>query len=148
MASNPKLKEVARLVVKARPDLSHLRSTTNAREFLVQACNAIDAPPAGRKKKHSGFLTKFRRGTKPFYESREWMQLRYAVLKRDGAKCALCCSTRADGVRLHVDHIKPRSVFPELELDPENLQVLCEPCNLGKSNLDQTDWREGRALDS
>jgi 5-methylcytosine-specific restriction endonuclease McrA len=23
----------------------------------------------------------------------------------------------------------------------DNLQVLCEPCNLGKSNRDETDWR-------
>jgi 5-methylcytosine-specific restriction endonuclease McrA len=33
---------------------------------------------------------------------------------------------------LHVDHIKPWSLGG-LTVD-ENLQTLCEPCNLGKSN--------------
>src|SRR5262249_39926358 len=39
------------------------------------------------------------------------------------------------------DHIKPRSKFPELELELGNLQVLCADCNLGKRAWDQTDWR-------
>jgi len=42
---------------------------------------------------------------------------------------------------MHVDHIRPRSKSPSLELDPDNLQVLCKACNLGKSNLDDTDFR-------
>lgn len=42
---------------------------------------------------------------------------------------------------IHVDHIKPRSKFPELSLVQSNLQILCADCNLGKSNKDQTDWR-------
>jgi len=42
---------------------------------------------------------------------------------------------------LHVDHIKPRSKYPELSLTFSNLQILCEDCNFGKSNIDQTDWR-------
>ncbi|MFC6439812.1 HNH endonuclease [Bowmanella sp. JS7-9] len=33
---------------------------------------------------------------------------------------------------LHVDHVKPRAKFPELALDINNLQILCETCNLGK----------------
>jgi 5-methylcytosine-specific restriction endonuclease McrA len=28
-----------------------------------------------------------------------------------------------------------------LALDPENVQTLCEPCNIGKGDRDQTDWR-------
>jgi len=42
---------------------------------------------------------------------------------------------------MHIDHIKPRSKYPELTFVFENLQVLCEDCNVGKSNLDETDWR-------
>ena len=76
-----------------------------------------------------------------FYESYEWRQLRYRVLKRDGAKCALCGATRSDGVKLHVDHIKPLRKNPDLALDINNLQVLCEVCNHGKGNWDETDWR-------
>jgi hypothetical protein len=63
------------------------------------------------------------------------------VLKRCGARCSCCGATSADGVRIHVDHIKPRKYFPHLALAPSNLQVLCEVCNHGKGNWDQTDWR-------
>jgi 5-methylcytosine-specific restriction endonuclease McrA len=73
-----------------------------------------------------------------FYDSKAWRMLRYQVLKVYGRKCALCKQT--DG-RMHVDHIKPRSLHPELELVFDNLQVLCEACNLGKSNRDSTDFR-------
>ena len=79
--------------------------------------------------------------TDAFLSSYEWRRVRMIVLKRDGAKCACCGATRQDGVRLHVDHIKPRKLFPQLALDPSNLQVLCEECNHGKGNWDMTDWR-------
>jgi hypothetical protein len=76
-----------------------------------------------------------------FLESYEWRRVRMVVLKRDGARCGCCGATPADGVRMHVDHIKPR----RLALDLNNLQVLCEVCNHGKGNWDQTDWRTGEA---
>lgn len=77
-----------------------------------------------------------------FLESYEWRKIRMEVLKRDGAVCACCGATRIDGVKMHVDHIKPRRIYPELALDITNLQVLCEVCNHGKGNWDMTDWRE------
>lgn len=76
-----------------------------------------------------------------FYTSREWLALRYEALKRSGRTCAVCGMGKEDGVKLHVDHIKPRSLYPQLELSLENLQVLCEGCNLGKGNRDEIDWR-------
>lgn len=76
-----------------------------------------------------------------FYDTDEWKSIRYKVLVKYGATCQCCGATRADGVKIHVDHIKPRSKHPELELSFENLQVLCEPCNMGKRARDQTDWR-------
>lgn len=78
---------------------------------------------------------------KTFYERDEWKALRYQVLVKYGARCQCCGATRHDNVVIHVDHIKPRSRFPELELDINNLQVLCEPCNMGKRASDLTDWR-------
>ena len=74
-----------------------------------------------------------------FYKTREWLELRYKVLKTYGRKC-MCCGTTTG--QMHVDHIKPRSKYPELSLIFTNLQVLCHDCNIGKSNKDQTDWRE------
>ena len=60
-------------------------------------------------------------------------RLRALVLLRDGARCQLCGAIPQDGVRLHVDHIEPWSEGGETVI--ENLQILCEACNIGKSNL-------------
>lgn len=75
-----------------------------------------------------------------FYESREWQELRYKAIKLSDGKCQ-ACGINGKETQIHVDHIKPRSKYPELELVLSNLQILCRPCNLGKSNLDETDWR-------
>lgn len=67
-----------------------------------------------------------------FYETREWRSVRWDVLIKSDGKCKICGRSKKDGIVLHVDHIKPRSRFPALELDKTNLQVLCEDCNIGK----------------
>ena len=76
-----------------------------------------------------------------FYASREWRAARYQALKANDGRCELCGASKHTGAVMHVDHILPRSKFPKLQLEPTNLQVLCEDCNLGKSNTDYTDWR-------
>jgi len=76
-----------------------------------------------------------------FYLTHAWRSMRYEVLRERGARCEACGATARDGCAIHVDHIKPRSKYPELELAKSNLQVLCEACNLGKMNYDETDWR-------
>lgn len=76
-----------------------------------------------------------------FLLSYQWRRLRMAALLKHGARCQCCGSTASDGVRMHVDHIQPRSKRPDLALDIDNLQVLCEVCNHGKGNWDATDWR-------
>lgn len=75
-----------------------------------------------------------------FYRSMEWRQLRYLALRNSGG-CNCCGAKASDGVKLHVDHIKPRSKYPELALSLDNIQVLCEDCNIGKGSWDSTDWR-------
>ena len=65
---------------------------------------------------------------------------RYEALKRASGRCELCGAT-SDEVRLEVDHIVPRSKGGSNDTD--NLQVLCQPCNAGKSNRDDTDFRAG-----
>ena len=64
------------------------------------------------------------------------LRLRYRVMLRDNFKCCLCGATPATdpSVQLHIDHIKPWSKGGETEF--ENLQTLCNKCNLGKSNLE------------
>jgi 5-methylcytosine-specific restriction endonuclease McrA len=80
-----------------------------------------------------------------FYNSPEWLSLRYRALKEMGARCMLCGATPRTGAQIHVDHIKPRSIYPELAFDINNLQILCRACNMGKLNKDFTDWRNGGA---
>jgi 5-methylcytosine-specific restriction endonuclease McrA len=77
-----------------------------------------------------------------FYKTDHWLRLRYEAILRHGASCQCCGQRRSPRNPLQVDHIKPRSLFPWLALDPDNLQVLCRDCNLGKSNVDCTDWRD------
>ena len=77
-----------------------------------------------------------------FYDSDEWRQIRYLALKKNDGRCQCCGQRPSAGNPLHVDHIKPRSKFPTLALQINNLQVLCADCNYGKSNIDQTDWRQ------
>jgi len=60
--------------------------------------------------------------------------LRYKVLSRDKFKCVRCGASPATDptCRLHMDHILPFSKGGKTTL--ENLQTLCENCNLGKGN--------------
>lgn len=76
-----------------------------------------------------------------FYQTKEWRELRYQALVKYGNNCVCCGASPKHGVSIHVDHIKPRSIYPEYALCIDNLQILCESCNVGKSNQYDTDWR-------
>jgi hypothetical protein len=64
------------------------------------------------------------------------LSLRLHVLSRDNFRCVFCGKSPATdiGTKLHIDHIKPFSKGGRSTLD--NLQTLCEECNLGKSDSD------------
>ena len=74
-----------------------------------------------------------------FYLCKEWKALRYTVLNESDGRCECCGASKKDGAVLHVDHIYPRSKYWRLALNKENLQVLCDLCNTGKSNNDTRD---------
>lgn len=78
-----------------------------------------------------------------FYKSWRWRELRLIVLDVCGRYCCSCGENpRHDNqVVLHVDHIQPLRLHPELALDITNLQVLCEACNQGKSWFNTEDYR-------
>ncbi len=63
------------------------------------------------------------------------LRLRFKVMQRDNFKCRFCGRSPATstGLVLHVDHIDAYSKGGETII--ENLQTLCQDCNLGKSNL-------------
>lgn len=73
-----------------------------------------------------------------FYKTDKWRRLRYRVLRAHPMKCMLCGSEQKP---MHVDHIKPRSKHPHLAYEITNLQILCEACNIGKSNNYEDDFR-------
>lgn len=60
-------------------------------------------------------------------------RLRALVLMRDGAHCRLCGAIPGNGIRLHVDHVIPWAKGGETII--ENLQILCNVCNIGKGDL-------------
>lgn len=50
--------------------------------------------------------------------------------------CAMCGATTADGVRLEIDHIDN----DPSNHDPDNLQVLCSHCNIGKFHAHRREY--------
>ena len=57
--------------------------------------------------------------------SYKYVQCRRAVVKRDSGRCIKCGSIK----KLHADHIKPFSTYPELRFELSNGRTLCEPCH-------------------
>ena len=64
--------------------------------------------------------------------------IRHEVFKRDNYRCVECNASKDDGIVLHLDHIIPVAQGGSDELD--NLQTLCQDCNLAKSNR---AWKGG-----
>lgn len=65
-------------------------------------------------------------------------RLRHEVFKRDDYQCKECRKSNKEST-LHADHILPVSQGGTDELD--NLQTLCQACNLAKSNR---NWKGGK----
>jgi len=75
---------------------------------------------------------------KGFSSSVEWLVLSKAIKSLYGYECMKCGKKK--GV-FHSDHIVPKSVNPELALEPSNIQVLCAKCNVKKLNYNSIDYR-------
>jgi 5-methylcytosine-specific restriction endonuclease McrA len=60
-----------------------------------------------------------------------------AILERDQYRCVICGKGLADGVELHVDHIRPRHLGGRSDI--ENGQTLCAQCNFRKKVYKQTE---------
>ncbi len=71
----------------------------------------------------------------PFYTSAAWRAVREQALLRDHYLCQKCLKKVEAGrmIRPHdatmVHHKKPRQLYPELELDLDNLESLCDSCH-------------------
>ena len=89
----------------------------------------VDEPPPEKTIKIRAKRRRPLSESRLFLKSQEWRHLRAAVLQEMGRKCVQCGATEA----IQVDHILPRSKFPELALDRANLRPLCWPCNRRKN---------------
>lgn len=55
----------------------------------------------------------------------EELHWRESVLNRDSYKCVFCGATE----QLEADHVKPKSVFPDLKYEVSNGRTLCKRCH-------------------
>lgn len=69
-------------------------------------------------------------------KSYKWRQLQQKILKRDNYKCSVC-----GGVARSVDHIKPRSKYPELMWNEDNLVAMCVSHNSSKGSREVEAYR-------
>lgn len=75
-----------------------------------------------------------------FLSTSTWRRFRYEALLRYGRKCRLCGRRPEHNVVLNVSHIVSRRAAPWKALDIENVQILCDECNIGMRN-DDADFR-------
>jgi len=98
-----------------------------------------------RRLHQEGWLIKVRKGVYRYDpESAGRIELddftpeqKQAILERDQYRCVICGKGLADGVELHVDHIRPRYLGGRSEI--ENGQTLCAQCNFRKKVYKQTE---------
>lgn len=69
-----------------------------------------------------------------------WRNLRVLALDVYGSVCMKCGGLPHDSV-MQVDHIKPKSKYPDLTYKFNNLQILCSDCNIKKAASDIVDYR-------
>lgn len=60
-----------------------------------------------------------------------WQKCRREFLKIVGKQCVLCGYEK----HIHVHHVQPRHLFPELAVDHTNLIALCKDCHLCSGHL-------------
>ena len=101
-----------------RQSLEHFADYVNNNRAArsVSGITAVERQPFQRRRMRSGI----------------GKHMRHKILARDKFRCVHCGASPKNNltVRLHVDHIRP--VSKGGETIPDNLQTLCEECNLGK----------------
>lgn len=131
-------------------------------QYVVAGFVSLQSLPAFKEQRQKPFARKAKKERKPttdtegekrdllkssgkddFYSSWERKRVRYEALAKFEHRCQCCGWQPGDTSRgyLVVDHIKPRRKFPSLALDVNNLQVLCNDCNMGKGHVYQDDFR-------
>mgnify|MGYP003564851842 FL=1 len=103
-----------------------------------------DPDRAIRKLYQDGWLVKVKKGVYKYDPSQinsrqgdDFTQSdKLKILERDNYKCVICGKGKAEGMELHVDHIKPKSLGGTNSI--ENGQTLCSQHNFLKKHLQAT----------
>lgn len=63
-------------------------------------------------------------------------EIREFYLTNQEYKCAYCRQKKLEkhGMTWDIEHILPKSIYPQFILEPENLAMVCKACNQAKSN--------------
>lgn len=114
-----------------------LMSLNNARANLGKKFSSeINKKKGSLKEKNpnwQGGITPINEALRKTSEYKLW---RLSVFKRDDYTCQICFKR---GGKLHADHIKPFSLYPELRLAIDNGRTLCVECHL------KTDTHGGKS---
>lgn len=70
-----------------------------------------------------------------YYTAKEWATTRTVVFARDGRICHMC-----GNVATHIDHLLPKSKYPELALNLDNLKPACKDCNFTKLDIVKEEY--------
>lgn len=127
--------------------MSELSKLINSEAALSQAEAKVAQAQQAKEK-----LRQRRRDGKLLYDnwqgSRDWQQWRLQQLERQNWKCACCAQQMGFGEKTYlgngdftlepqhptVDHMLPKSLFPELALEQQNLVMMCWSCNRKKGS--------------
>lgn len=116
-------------LLRSKSQLSE--SLLNVTEFTEQDATAFFTRATGVDARDYYFRT-----NDDLLNDPEWQTLRKEIFRTYPNQCFKCDSVE----KLQVDHVKPRSKYPELTYDFSNLQILCERCNRSKSSSDDPAW--------
>lgn len=62
--------------------------------------------------------------------------IKESLLAMSHNKCAYCECSIVDGIDMHIDHFYPKSLYPQLVVDWNNLMPACPHCNRNKKDVD------------
>ena len=80
---------------------------------------------------------------KSFYRSKEWIQTREYVLRRDKYLCVKC-GAPAEQVH-HKTHLTPTNIWDvNISLNPDNLVSLCRDCHFEEHRGEHARGREAK----
>jgi len=119
--------------VKSKADFESVKTpcieSLDKTEFIVEKVELIKSKKQMKKANEE-------------FKKKKMQKIRLFIIPLYGYVCMRCGIVPTSIKDLHVDHIKPKSKYPELWFDLFNLQLLCKRCNFEKSNKNEMDYRK------